>query len=334
MPQPAIGTRTDPVEPVDGSAGGPMGGATQIPLAQQRQSPAPGAVPRPAPPGEPVSEARKTMPVSPGSGGEAVEHAMAGDPPVKTEVEPEVDDSRIRPAPDRPATPARSPGFVVGVFAAGFVAGAAFWWLASDRLVPSSEMAPTEAQTMAGPTPDRASEDEQEAPAESVAAGQEQAPVEEVASPSGEAADVAAAAPGPGLLAQGEFVAPEHADGVAGHARLVRTEAGATTLELRDMAVSEGPGLQVLIVRAARAGTLEEVLAADRLVLGPLKSASGDQDYDVPDTAALTDEASVVIWSRPFGLPFAVAPLAVAAGDQGGMMPAASEPETESSPQQ
>ena len=64
----------------------------------------------------------------------------------------------------------------------------------------------------------------------------------------------------------------------------------------------------MLIVPASNVASADDVHGAGRVVLGGFEPVDGTQEFAVPDGTP-TDEASVVIWSRPYGLIFAVAPL-------------------------
>ena len=67
-----------------------------------------------------------------------------------------------------------------------------------------------------------------------------------------------------------------------------------------------GPGLHVYLV-AARAPTTPEEIAADFIDLGALKANRGDYNYVFRDS--IDGYHSVVIYSQPFDVIFAVAPL-------------------------
>ena len=92
----------------------------------------------------------------------------------------------------------------------------------------------------------------------------------------------------------------------SGVALMFQVEAGAGLLRLEDFATVRGPGLRVYLARAHTPATPDE-LGADFLDLGPLKAETGDHNYLFEGRAA--DYRSVVIYSQPFDVIFAVAPL-------------------------
>ena len=63
------------------------------------------------------------------------------------------------------------------------------------------------------------------------------------------------------------------------------------------------------MVAANAADSDFDFLGADQIVLGPLRTAPGDQDYQIPAGVDVAEFPTVIIWSRPFGLLVAKASL-------------------------
>lgn len=122
---------------------------------------------------------------------------------------------------------------------------------------------------------------------------------------------VSEAAPEGAVLAEGAFIAHEHA--TTGTARLLELPGGRRILVLADLDTSNGPDLRVWItdrvVIEGRDGW--EVFDDGRYVeLGRLKGNKGTQRYDVPADLDLGEFRSVSIWCKRFSVSFGAAPLA------------------------
>ncbi|MFI1992990.1 DM13 domain-containing protein [Actinoplanes sp. NPDC020271] len=127
---------------------------------------------------------------------------------------------------------------------------------------------------------------------------------------SGAAVAPEASASGPAVVRRGEFVSHEH--DTAGQARVVRNVDGSHTLELVDLATSNGPDLRVWLsdqpVQAGAAGW--RVFDDGKWVeLGRLKGNKGNQRYAIPAGTDLEKLTSVAIWCKRFSVSFGAASL-------------------------
>lgn len=77
-------------------------------------------------------------------------------------------------------------------------------------------------------------------------------------------------------------------------------------VRLEDFATVRGPGLHVYLTRTRDPGAVDD-LGGDFLDLGPLKADTGNHNY--PFAGAWREYRSVVIFSQPFGVIFALASL-------------------------
>ncbi|MGH2620715.1 MAG: DM13 domain-containing protein [Anaerolineales bacterium] len=118
--------------------------------------------------------------------------------------------------------------------------------------------------------------------------------------PAGEAAEMR-------ILAQGEFYNLAH-DG-HGTATIYQLADGGRVLRFEDFEVLNGPELVVWLVPVDPVPDTVGVEIAGYIDLGPLKGNIGDQNYNLPADLDLNDFKSVVIWCRPFRVPFNAAPL-------------------------
>jgi hypothetical protein len=110
----------------------------------------------------------------------------------------------------------------------------------------------------------------------------------------------------------GRFASAEHE--TTGNAELV-TQNGQTTLVFDDtFATSNGPDLYVVLHRSANliaestppAFPIEE---DDYIVIAPLASIDGRQEYVVPAEVNLDDYEAVAVWCQQFNATFGAAPL-------------------------
>lgn len=115
---------------------------------------------------------------------------------------------------------------------------------------------------------------------------------------------------GPAVSRKGDFVSQEHQ--TSGTARVIRNPDGSQTLELVNLATSDGPDLRVWLTdQPVRTGVQGwRVFDDGRWVeLGHLKGNRGNQTYAIPagtDVAALQ---SVTIWCKRFSVSFGAATL-------------------------
>jgi hypothetical protein len=121
--------------------------------------------------------------------------------------------------------------------------------------------------------------------------------------------DAAPAASGPVALASGMFHDGAHE--TAGNATIYRTPEGKRVLRLTDFHTSNGPDVQVYLVKALDATDNETVTKAGFIHVGALKGNIGDQNYDLPADFDLKQYRAVTIWCRRFGVNFGTAPLAL-----------------------
>ncbi|MCS7478225.1 DM13 domain-containing protein [Umezawaea endophytica] len=110
----------------------------------------------------------------------------------------------------------------------------------------------------------------------------------------------------PVALASGPFRSLEHA--TTGSATLVRLPDGAHAVQFEALDTSDGPDLYVYLSDKP-SDSAEKAFGSGFTSLGKLKANQGNQVYDIPADANLTDVRSVVIWCQRFSAGFAVAPL-------------------------
>jgi electron transfer DM13 len=128
-------------------------------------------------------------------------------------------------------------------------------------------------------------------------------------SPSAQSADPTGA-PGPVVVAGGDFVTHEH--DTSGSVRIVRAPDGTHTLELVGLDTSNGPDLRVWLTdQPVREGVAGWRVFDDGewVELGRLKGNRGDQAYAVPADVDPAGYASVSIWCKRFAVSFGAAPL-------------------------
>ncbi|MCR8576339.1 DM13 domain-containing protein [Streptomyces sp. Isolate_219] len=116
---------------------------------------------------------------------------------------------------------------------------------------------------------------------------------------------------GPKDLAEGRFVAHEHA--TSGIARTIRLTDGGHVLRLEDLKTSEGPDVRVYL-SALDADAVQTGLGDGAVELGKLKGNLGNQNYAVPAGTELSEFRSAVIWCKRFSVSFGAADLSTIAG--------------------
>jgi len=112
------------------------------------------------------------------------------------------------------------------------------------------------------------------------------------------------------IEAEGEFISHEH--GTTGKARIITLEDGSRILRLVGLDTSNGPDLKVWLAAApVIEGTGGWFVFDDDeyLSLGPLKGNKGNQNYEIPADADITDLSSVTIWCERFSVSFGAAEL-------------------------
>ena len=117
----------------------------------------------------------------------------------------------------------------------------------------------------------------------------------------------AMAAPGARVLAAGRFYGLERTG--RGVASLYRLASGRLALRLDGFATSANTDLFVWLSRARRPSDTVEAAKARHLVLAPLKSTVGEQNYLIPRTVDADDIRSVVVWCVPVRIAYTAAPL-------------------------
>ena len=125
---------------------------------------------------------------------------------------------------------------------------------------------------------------------------------------------VAEAAPASTALmpvASGAFRDADRAHKGTGTVTVLSSDAE-TVLRLTEFEVTNGPDLEVWLVKAGGIASSGDVKASEWLSLGQLKGNVGDQNYAIPAGTALDDYRSVVIWCEQFGVLFSAADLAPA----------------------
>jgi hypothetical protein len=107
----------------------------------------------------------------------------------------------------------------------------------------------------------------------------------------------------------GEFRDADSAHKGSGKASILKGSAGTSLVRLTEFKVTNGPDLEVWLVKAADPKSSADVKSSEFLSLGALKGNIGDQTYSVPENVNIDDFGSVVIWCEQFGVLFASAPL-------------------------
>ena len=111
-------------------------------------------------------------------------------------------------------------------------------------------------------------------------------------------------------LASGPFQSYEHT--TTGKASLIQLPDGRTIVRLTDFQTSNGPDVKVWL-SVNPAGDAENARDAKYVDLGDMKGNSGNQNYELPASAAGQTWGSVVIWCDRFSVPFGAATLTPAA---------------------
>ncbi len=110
------------------------------------------------------------------------------------------------------------------------------------------------------------------------------------------------------ILARGEFYDVAHEG--QGQAAVYELADGSRILRLDNFEVLNGPELHVYLVPIDPVPNTVGVEIAGSVDLGLLKGNVGSQNYDLPAGLDPSSFKSVVIWCRPFRVPFIAAPLA------------------------
>jgi len=110
-------------------------------------------------------------------------------------------------------------------------------------------------------------------------------------------------------VATGQFQDADRAHKGSGTARVLQSGGGSLLVRLEDFQVTNGPDLEVWLVKEANVTASADVKNSEWIGLGQLKGNIGDQTYTVPDGTVITDYGSVVIWCEQFGVLFSPAML-------------------------
>ena len=120
-------------------------------------------------------------------------------------------------------------------------------------------------------------------------------------------AETAVASSEPAALVTGSFHNGAHE--TKGTATVYRLPDGKRVLRLTGFETSNGPDVQVYLVKAMDAMDNDTVKQAGFVNIGALKGNVGDQNYEVPAAIDLGEYQAVTIWCRRFGVNFGTAPL-------------------------
>lgn len=113
-------------------------------------------------------------------------------------------------------------------------------------------------------------------------------------------------------VASGLFRDADTAHKGEGKATVLQSAGGVNLVRLTDFRVTNGPDLELLLVKAADPASSSDVKTSEWVSLGPLKGNVGDQTYNVPDGVDPAEFGSVVVWCEQFGVLFSPAPLSPA----------------------
>ncbi len=122
-------------------------------------------------------------------------------------------------------------------------------------------------------------------------------------SPEPESSGVNATTFAPRVVYEGEFHGADDFHFGRGQARIIEAEPGRHVLRFENFSVRNGPDLVVYL------STEADDYSGDSLELGKLKATDGAFNYDIPEGTDISRYKSAVVWCKPFGVLFAVAPL-------------------------
>lgn len=107
----------------------------------------------------------------------------------------------------------------------------------------------------------------------------------------------------------GNFVDADGAHKGSGKAEILEGAAGTLLLRITEFNVTNGPDLEVWLVKNPDPKSSADVKASEWLSLGALKGNIGDQTYIIPEGTNIEEFGSVVIWCEQFGVLFSPASL-------------------------
>lgn len=112
-------------------------------------------------------------------------------------------------------------------------------------------------------------------------------------------------------FAKGAFRDADRSHKGSGQAIMIANDDGSNAeLRLADFEVTNGPDLEVWLVKAADPKSSADVKASEWLSLGQLKGNIGNQVYAIPEGTDIREYGSAIIWCEQFGVLFSVAPFA------------------------
>ena len=110
-------------------------------------------------------------------------------------------------------------------------------------------------------------------------------------------------------IRSGEFRDADSTHRGSGKAAILQGAAGTTLLRMTEFQVTNGPDLEVWLVKADDPKSSDDVKASEWISLGALKGNIGDQTYVIPQGTKIEEFGSVVIWCEQFGVLFSPATL-------------------------
>ncbi|MGI9406082.1 MAG: DM13 domain-containing protein [Hyphomicrobiaceae bacterium] len=110
-------------------------------------------------------------------------------------------------------------------------------------------------------------------------------------------------------VARGRFKGADAVHKGSGQAMILRAASGTHTLRFTDFKSTNGPDLEVWLVKARDIKSASDVTSSKWISLGRLKGNIGNQNYTLPANVDPADYGSVVIWCEQFGVLFSSATL-------------------------
>jgi hypothetical protein len=111
----------------------------------------------------------------------------------------------------------------------------------------------------------------------------------------------------PLVVLRGDFKDADSFHKGSGKATVYQLPDGSHVLRLEEFSVTNGPDLRVLL--ASHPAPTDRAELGDYLELGSLKGNMGNQNYEIPASAELSQFKSVVIYCKPFHVVFSTATL-------------------------
>ncbi|MEO0497198.1 MAG: DM13 domain-containing protein [Pseudomonadota bacterium] len=114
---------------------------------------------------------------------------------------------------------------------------------------------------------------------------------------------------GNAAIVSGQFRDADSAHRGSGNATIFTAASGEPRLAFTEFEVTNGPDLEVWLVKNPDPQSSADVKASEWVSLGQLKGNIGDQSYAIPEGVDLGEYGSAVIWCEQFGVLFSVATL-------------------------